>query len=203
MRGEPAPGARDWGVHLSEPVVRIAGQGAGGRLAELYAASAPRAVRLAYLLTGDRGLAEDIAQDAFIRVAGRLAHLRSPGAFDAYLRSAVVNLSKNHFRRRALERGYLQRHRTTPQVPGPESSVADRQAVMGALAALPPKQRAAIVLRYYEDQPEGVIADLLRCRPATVRSLVARGLATMRDVLGTDIAEGAAEGAEGEGATRV
>jgi RNA polymerase sigma-70 factor (sigma-E family) len=177
-------------VHVSEPVVGISERSERGKLAELYASSAPGAVRLAYLLTGDRGLAEDIAQDAFIRVAGRLAHLRAPGAFDAYLRSAVVNLSKNHFRRRALERGYLHRHRATPPVPSPESAVADRHAVMGALAALPPKQRAAIVLRYYEDQPEDMIADILRCRPATVRSLVARGLATMREVLGRDIDDG-------------
>jgi RNA polymerase sigma-70 factor (sigma-E family) len=194
--GEPAPGAREWGVDVSNPVVQIAGRSERGKLADLYANSAPRAVRLAYLLTGDRGLAEDITQDAFIRVAGRLAHLRSPEAFDAYLRTAVVNLSKNHFRRRALERGYLHRDRPASQTPGPESAVADRHAVMGALAALPPKQRAAIVLRYYEDQPEGAIAEVLRCRPATVRSLVSRGLATMRDVLGTDFADG-------EEATRV
>jgi RNA polymerase sigma-70 factor (sigma-E family) len=175
---------------VANPVVPVAEEQTSGRLAELYAASAPRAVRLAYLLTGDRVLADDIAQDAFIRVAGRLAHLRAPEAFDAYLRSAVVNLSKNHFRRRALERGYLQRQRPPQPVAGPEIGVADRHAVMAALATLPPKQRAAIVLRYYEDQPETAIADILRCRPATVRSLVSRGMASLRDVLGADLVEG-------------
>ncbi|HSL10919.1 MAG TPA: SigE family RNA polymerase sigma factor [Actinomycetota bacterium] len=188
MAGGPAPGTRE--VDVAEPVVPVVGERASGKLAELYEASAPRAVRLAYLLTGDRTVAEDIAQDAFVRVAGRLAHLRAPHAFDAYLRSAVVNLSKNHFRRRAIERGYLQRQRAPHPVAGPETGVADRHAVMAALAALPPKQRAAIVLRYYEDQPEGAIADILRCRPATVRSLVARGMASMRDVLGADLVDG-------------
>src|SRR6185503_20716782 len=72
-------------------------------LAELYERTAPGAVRLAYLLTGDRSVAEDITQDAFVRVSGRLAHLREGGAFDAYLRRAVVYLAKNHFRRRAVE----------------------------------------------------------------------------------------------------
>ena len=180
MLGEPAPGARDWGVHLSEPVVRIAGQGAGGRLAELYAASAPRAVRLAYLLTGDRGLAEDIAQDAFIRVAGRLAHLRSPGAFDAYLRSAVVNLSKNHFRRRAVERAYLEREGPRIEDVGSDPDVATYDTVRSALLRLPLRQRTAIVFRYYEDLPDATIAELLGCRQATVRSLVARGLEALR-----------------------
>ena len=78
-------------------------------LAELYEREAPGAVRLAYLLTGDRAVAEDITQDAFVRVSGRLAHLREGGAFDAYLRRAVVNLAKNHFRRRAVERAFLER----------------------------------------------------------------------------------------------
>src|SRR6266581_3277559 len=82
-----------------------------GRIGELYLQHADAAVRLAYLLTGDRALAEDLVQDAFVRLAGRLIHLRDPGAFDAYLRRTVVNLSHSYFRRKRVERAYLARAR--------------------------------------------------------------------------------------------
>lgn len=84
-------------------------QGRASRLAEVYVRSAPAGFRLAYLLTGDRALAEDLVQEAFLRFVGRLHHLREPEAFDAYLRRTIVNLSKDVFRRRALERSYLER----------------------------------------------------------------------------------------------
>jgi hypothetical protein len=81
-----------------------------GRLAELYAEHAPRAGRLAYLLVGDRDVAEGIVQEAFVRVAGRLWTLRNPDAFDAYLRQTVLNLARGHMRRLRLQRAYLDRH---------------------------------------------------------------------------------------------
>src|SRR6184192_809214 len=82
-----------------------------GSLGELYLRHADDAVRLAYLLTGDRDLAEDLVQDAFVRLAVRLVHLRDPDAFHAYLRRTVVNLSHSHFRRKKVERAYLERER--------------------------------------------------------------------------------------------
>ena len=63
------------------------------RLSELYVRHAPEGIRLAYLLTGDRALAEDLVQEAFARFVGRLGHLRHPDAFASYLRSTIVNLS--------------------------------------------------------------------------------------------------------------
>ncbi len=149
-------------------------------LGDLYRRSAPGALRLAYLLTGDRDLAEDLMQDAFVRVAGRLVHLRQPAAFDAYLRRTVVNLSKNHFRRRAIERAYLAKEQPTDEIAGHDRSVVERRAMLGALHHLPHRQRAAIVLRFYEDLPEDAVAEILRCRPATVRSLVFRGVKALR-----------------------
>lgn len=154
-------------------------------LAELYERTAPGAVRLAYLLTGDRSVAEDITQDAFIRVSGHLAHLREGGAFDAYLRRAVVNLAKNHFRRRAVERAFVERafvERARPATASPshEEPLVEREATIAALARLPQRQRAAIVLRYYEDLSEDAIAQILRCRNGTVRSLVTRGIQALR-----------------------
>lgn len=159
------------------------GRDVGGdadRLEELYVRFAPGGIRLAYLLTGDRALAEDLVQEAFVRFVGRLHPLRDPGAFDAYLRRTVINLSKNHFRRRALERSDLER-RARQQAPvAEERDVSEYEAMRVALLGLPVRQRAAIVLRYYEDLPESQIAELLRCRPATVRSLVSRGLEALR-----------------------
>ena len=78
-------------------------------LAELYERNAPGAVRLAYLITSDPDLAQDIAQEAFVRVAGRFRHLRVPEAFDAYLRRTVVNLCNSHFRHERVARAALER----------------------------------------------------------------------------------------------
>src|SRR5439155_3860563 len=69
-----------------------------GRLGRLYRQHAAGAVRLAFLLTGDRGLAEDLVHDAFVRLAGRFRDLRNPDAFEWYLRRTVVNLARSHFR---------------------------------------------------------------------------------------------------------
>jgi len=155
-----------------------------GRLGELYVRHADDAIRLAYLLTGDRALAEDLVQDAFVRLAGRLAHLRDPGAFEAYLRRTVVNLSNSHFRRRKVERAYLERTGAAGGANGtqwPERSVEDREDLWQAMDRLSRRQRAALVLRFYEDLPERKVAELLRCRPGTVKSLVSRGLETLRN----------------------
>lgn len=152
------------------------------RLAEIYERSAPAGFRLAYLLTGDRELAEDLVQEAFLRFVGRLHHLRDPGAFDGYLRRTIVNLSNDVFRRRAVERSYLERRTAEIREGHTDPDVADYGSMRTALLSLPQRQRAAIVLRYYEDLHESDIAELLRCRPATVRSLVARGLEALRRI---------------------
>jgi RNA polymerase sigma-70 factor (sigma-E family) len=152
----------------------------GGRLAELYVRHAAGAIRLAYMLTGDRLLAEDLTQDAFVKLAGRLAHLRDPGAFDAYLHRTVVNLANSYFRRKRVERAYLRRTAAEPPAQGDASGADRRDELWRALQRLPVRQRTAIVLRIYEDLPEDRVAELMGCRPATVRSFLSRGLAEMR-----------------------
>src|SRR5436189_6148143 len=97
-----------------------------GRLGELYLRHADDAVRLAYLLTGNRDVAEDLVQDAFVRLAGRLVHLRDPGAFDTYLRKTVVNLANSYFRRRRVERTYELRTRGAATIGALAHSVEDR-----------------------------------------------------------------------------
>lgn len=152
-------------------------------LEDLYLRHAPGAVRLAYLITGDPDLAKDIAQEAFVHVAGRFRHLRFPDAFDAYLRRTIVNLCTSHFRHARIERAYVERHgeRQEPAEQGPDAG--DRDELRRALRRLPAKQRAAIVLRYYEDLPEQGVADAMRCSVPAARSLISRGMQTLRTIV--------------------
>jgi RNA polymerase sigma-70 factor (sigma-E family) len=151
----------------------------GGRLGELYEAHAPEAARLAYLLTGDRALAEDLVHEAFVRLFGRFRDLRHPQAFRAYLRTTVVNLARSHFRRRRVERAYLEREgRAVDPAPAPDPG--GREEMWAALQRLRPRQRAAVVLRYYEDLTEAQTAEVLGCAVGTVKSLVSRGLDQLR-----------------------
>jgi RNA polymerase sigma-70 factor (sigma-E family) len=160
---------------------------AGGRIADLYLRHAPTGLRLAYLLTGDRALAEDLMQEAFARLIGRLRHLRQPDAFDAYLRRTIVNLSTSHFRHRAVERAYLEREAPRSRSESREPDVVTHETMRRALLSLPERQRAAIVLRFYEDLTEQQTAEALRCRPGTVRSLVSRAMTSLRtDLRGDD-----------------
>lgn len=143
---------------------------------ELYAAHAPDARRIAYLLVGDRAQAEDITQEAFIRVLGRFGDLRKPHAFKTYLMRTVVSLTKNHFRRRALERRHADS--TPPQITTPRERDDD---LFDALKNLPERQRAALVLRYCEDLSEHHTAEILQTSTKAVKSLVTRGLTALRE----------------------
>jgi RNA polymerase sigma-70 factor (sigma-E family) len=156
----------------------------GGRLSDLYRAHAPSATRLAYLLTGDQASAEDLVQDAFIRVAGRLAHLRNPEAFESYLRKTIVNLNRMRFRRHRVEHRYLDRHKEIPTAVAGE--LDEVETLRQSLQRLPHRQRAALVLRFYVDLPDHETADILGCSPSTVRSLVARGLSALRQEMTDD-----------------
>ena len=126
-------------------------------------------VRLAHLMVGDRAVAEELVQDAFVSVHRSWARATQPSA---YLRAAVVNKCHSWGRRQTLER-----HRR-PAPPDDEVLVADE--LWDVLETLPARQRAAIVLRFYEDLPDDEIAALLGCRVPTVRTAIFRGLAKLR-----------------------
>lgn len=157
-----------------------------GRLAGLYLQYATAAQRLAYLLTGDRPLAEDLTHDAFIRLAARLVHLHSPEAFDAYLRRTIVNLARSSFRRRRIERRYVGSSETREIARGFEDEVAAHDAVKRALMSLPYRQRAAVVLRFYNGLSVDEIADLMGAPSGTIKSLLSRGASKLRQQLGGD-----------------
>lgn len=152
-----------------------------GRLETLYARHAPDAARLAYLLTGDRALAEDIVQDAFVRMFGRFRDLRNPDAFGSYLRTTVVNLTRSHFRRRGVEHTFLEKEARAPAKAAEQPGF--QHEMWTALKRVTPRQRAAIVLRFYEDLSEAQTADVLGCAVGTVKSLVSRGLKQLREDL--------------------
>ena len=150
-------------------------------LARLYEEHFGRAYRLAYVLTGEPDVAEDLVQDAFVRVIGRYAHLRRPDAFEAYLRRTIVNLTYGTFRRRRLERAYLAREGRLAGAPGQDPpDVGSRDEMWDHLQRIAPRQRAALVLRYYEDLSDEQTAQVLRCSVRTVKSLVARGKDALR-----------------------
>jgi RNA polymerase sigma-70 factor (sigma-E family) len=157
-----------------------------GSLEDLYERTAPAALRFAYFMSGDREMAQDLVQDAFARVAGRFHHLRRPDAFEAYLRRAIVNLFTSHLRHRRVERAYLEVRRADPPVDDVTADVAERDRVWSALATLPRRQRAAVVLRFYEDLSERETADVLGCSTSAVNSLVEHAMAALRERMGTE-----------------
>ena len=131
-------------------------------------------VRLAVLLVGSQEQAEEIVQDAFAQLFERWERVDRPGA---YLRTCVVNGCRRTHRRR----GHDRRAAAVVGQPLPAGLGADHLA--DALAALPARRRAAVVLRYYEDLSEAEIAEALGVRPGTVKSLLHRGLAQLRQAV--------------------
>lgn len=156
----------------------------GERLEELFRVHAPEATRLAYLLTGERALAEDLVQDAFVKLLGRFRDLRNPDAFWWYLRRTIVNLSRSQFRRRKVARAWLVAQRPEAAAPGPD--LGERDRMRRALMTLRPEQRSAIVLRYYEDLSEVDTAEALGIPIGTVKSTVSRGMDRLREELSQD-----------------
>jgi RNA polymerase sigma-70 factor (sigma-E family) len=165
----------------------LVGQTSREQLGEFYATHANSAKRLAYLLTGDKEVAEDITQDAFVKLAGRLGGLRNWEASAAYLRQTVVNLSRSHFRRKRIERAYLQReadgHRTVA-VKGRDFVEAD--ALWIELQQLAYRQRCAVVLRYYEDLSEHQTSEILGCSVGAVKALTNRAMEQLRANVGSE-----------------
>lgn len=130
-------------------------------------------LRYAYLLTGSRSEAEDLVQNVFLRMLqGRAKKARE---LPAYAKRMIYNDFCSRLRRRH------QPAAADDDVPTFEHDVVNRQWLWAELALLSPRQRAALVLRYYEGLPDNEITQILHCRPATVRSLVARALLVLKN----------------------
>ncbi|HYI46010.1 MAG TPA: sigma-70 family RNA polymerase sigma factor [Actinomycetota bacterium] len=158
---------------MSEPQARTSS------MEEQYAANAQRAGRLAYFLVGDRDLAQDLVQEAFLKVFARWGNLREADSFAAYLNRTIVNLAHKTHRRRGVERRYLEKHRE-PEAVTAERDYETADELWGQLQLLPQRQRTAIVLRYYEDLTDHAAAEAMGCSETAIASLVQRALGTLR-----------------------
>jgi RNA polymerase sigma-70 factor (sigma-E family) len=133
-------------------------------------------VRTAYMLTGDFHEAEDLVQTTLIKLHGQWRRVRADTA-DHYVRRALVNNNRSRHRKRRVV------HLLTPflpDVPQTPPDSADTGALFDALGALPPRQRAVVVLRYWEDLSEDEVARVLGCTVGTVKSTASRALAKLR-----------------------
>ncbi len=139
--------------------------------------------RFAWLLTRDAERAADLTQTVLLRLARRgVDDLADPAT---YARRALVNEHRSQGRTTGARVRALARlgDGSPAHTPDPAGAVGERDAIWRALAGLSDRQRAAVVLRYYEDLPDERIGEVLGCRPATVRSLVARAMPVLREAL--------------------
>lgn len=150
--------------------------------ADIFSAHHRDLLRLAWLLTGDEHLAEDVVADAFAKVyrPWRQGRVDNVGG---YLRTAVVNRVNSGFRRRALERREASRATVERTQDSPEANAADRDEIWQALRQLPRGQRTAIVLRYWDDMTEAQAAEVMGVTVGTVKSQSAKGLSRIRHLL--------------------
>src|SRR5580698_3745902 len=153
-----------------------------GDLDEVFRLHWAELVRLAAFILSDRGAAEDVVQDVFMRVHRRGDPMHGDPQY--YLRAAVVNGCRTTLRRRLLVRRHAEHQgeqSACPPLTTEEAAMLgeDRRRVLAALAALPQRRREVLVLRFYLEMSEAEIADTLGISPGTVKSTAARGLAAL------------------------
>lgn len=149
-----------------------------------YVAARRDAVRrTAYLLCGDWHRADDLTQTAFVKLHGAWDRIRDRGALDAYVRSTLARATVDESRRPWRRERAVDAVPDVPALSDIASTVADRQLVRAALAAVPPRQRAVLVMRYFEGLDVAATAAALKCSEGTVKSQTARGLMALRVAL--------------------
>lgn len=151
--------------------------------AEFVAGRSAALHRTAYLMVGDAGLAQDVVQEALIRAWTAWPRLRNPGAVEGYTRRAITTIAIDWSRKRSSSERPSDDLPDHPQ-DAPQAGVADREWLWQAVQALPTRQRAAIVLRFYSDLTEAQTADAMDCAVGTVKSQVHAALRNLREQLG-------------------
>ncbi|MFD0556273.1 RNA polymerase sigma-70 factor (sigma-E family) [Stackebrandtia endophytica] len=136
-------------------------------------------LRFAFLLCGDRHRAEDLVQEALMRCHHRWRRIERLAGPEAYVRKVILRQFLS-WRRLRSSREIAADRIPDRRVDGEADTFAERSAIRDVLGSLPRRQRAVLVLRFYEDLPDGAIADLLGCSPATVRVHAGRALASLR-----------------------
>jgi RNA polymerase sigma-70 factor (sigma-E family) len=153
--------------------------------AELVQASWGSLYRTAYLILGDHGLAEDLVQTSLARTYAAWRRVRSDDAAPAYARTTQVNTAAEWIRKRSWRRELPTETLTEPLVAGSDPTL--RPTVLAALGQLAPRQRAVVVLRYYEDLSVAETARVLGCSEGTVKSQTHAALQTLRTHLGDSV----------------
>lgn len=153
-------------------------------LAGLYRREAGALVGLLFVYCRDRATAEEAVQEAFLRLRSALGRIEDRDRATSYVRSIAFNLVRSRFRHQAV----VDRHQATPAGPAvsPEDLYVlreDQRAVVAALGRISDKQRACLVLRFYEDLNEREIAETLAMSPNTVKTHVRRGMASLARLL--------------------
>jgi RNA polymerase sigma-70 factor (sigma-E family) len=171
-------------------VARLVYPGVEVEFAEFVTGRTHALLRFAYLLTGDRHLAEDLTQEALVRAHRRWSGIVSDEGPEPYVRKAILRLYLSWRRRRSFsERPAADVPEPAPG-PDPADQVVEADAMWALLRALPRAQRAVMVLRYYEDRPDADIARLLGCSPSTVRVHAFHALRKLRAALVPALAPG-------------
>jgi RNA polymerase sigma factor (sigma-70 family) len=155
-------------------------------IAGLYQDHARQLVQLARLFVDHRDAAEDIVQESFIRLARSLHRINDPDRADAYLRSIVLNLARDHNRRGLLSMRHVMRtHDLEPDGVDETIGIAgEHDELLSALRCLPRRQRDCVALRYLLDLPVAEIATTLELSPNSVKTHLKRGLAKLRSTAG-------------------
>jgi RNA polymerase sigma-70 factor (sigma-E family) len=143
----------------------------------------PALVRLAGLLVGHRQLAEDLVQEVLAKAYVRWSRVVRADDPDLYLRRMLVNAHISWWRRRSYHETVGVPARDEPATRAHDTEITERDALWQLILTLPRRQRAAVVLRYYEDLDDVRIAGILDCSPVTVRTHVMRALAALRERL--------------------
>lgn len=149
---------------------------------EFVAAAAPRLLRTAFLLTGDRGHAEDLLQTTFERTARRWTKIS--GEPEAYARTVLANLATDRWRRRAARPAEVYGNLPDPAGGDIASDLVTRSSLVAALGELTRRQRTVLVLRYFDDLTEAETAQALGITVGTVKSTANRALARLRELAG-------------------
>jgi RNA polymerase sigma-70 factor (sigma-E family) len=152
---------------------------------DLVATRSGALFRTAYLVVGDHQLAQDLLQEALVKAYAAWPKLRDPSKAEAYVRRTIVTTATSWRRRRSFH------ERPVEKIPETSSDDATEQlavqdALWDELRSLPPRQRAALVLRYYEDLSEAQTAESMGCSVGTVKSQVSAALGKLRDRAGLD-----------------
>lgn len=164
----------------------MASSRSSAEFAEFASTRSPALFRAAYLMVGERGLAEDLLQEALTKTYVAWPRLRDVGNAEAYARKAITTTAISWWRRKSWKAEVPRDDLPDRAAAEPDGSVDERDWVWTELQLLAPRQRAALVLRYYEDLSEAQTAETMGCSVGTVKSQVSDGLKRLRSRLGPD-----------------